>query len=352
MAGHFLSSLQLKRNWLENLFEEADKIRTVFSQSWIEQSRYFKGGLPEKNERERLSQCLKEKIIALLFFEPSTGTRIGFELAAKKLGAEAVLIENAEETSSAAKGETLPDLILRLAAYYSCGLSTVVVRHPDETAIRRAWRAIEKHKLSINLVNAGNGADEHPLQAIQDVYTIWRMRKEKLLQGKIVWGIFGDLGYARTAHSLALAASLFGGKYLLASFPNKEDRMPEWILSILQKRKCEIVTGPSIRGFAPLVDVGYFLRPQTNRERKNEPEKWLNPYFQNFGMTRGLALSFRNDALIMHPLPRTREMPVWFDKDPRAIYFREQNQNSLWTKMALFKMMLNPDFILSGQVGC
>jgi aspartate carbamoyltransferase catalytic subunit len=341
----------MKRQSLEYVFSEADKIREIFSRSEIEQSRFFHGGPAGQKQRERLEKCLKGKTIALLFFEPSTGTRIGFELAAKKLGAEVIVIENAEGTSSAAKGETLRDLILRLAAYYPCGLSTIVIRHPDEGAIFDAWLAIKEHNLPISLISAGNGADQHPVQAIQDVYTVWRMKKEKLLEGKIVWGIFGDLGYARVAHSLALTASLFGGKYLLSSFQNKEDRMPEWILSTLRKRKCEVVTGSSIKGFAPLADIGYFLRPQTNRKRKGGLEKWLNLYFQAFGMTRELALSFRSDALIMHALPRTREMPAWFDKDPRAIYLREQNQNGLWIKMALLKIMLSPDFILPGQLG-
>ncbi|GLT83589.1 hypothetical protein SLE2022_018680 [Rubroshorea leprosula] len=270
------------------------------------------------------SQILKGYLMATLFYEPSTRTRLSFESAMKHLGGEVLTTENACEISSAAKGETLEDTI-RIVEGYS---DIIVMRHFESGAAKRAAAAA-----GIPIVNAGDGPGQHPTQALLDVYTI--QREIGKLDGIRV-GLVGDLANGRTVRSLA---------YLLAKYQNVKIyfvspdvvKMKDDIKGYLTSQGVEWEESADLMEMVSKCDVVYQTRIQKERfgERIDLYEEAQGKYIIN----REVLKVMQKHAVVMHPLPRLDEITADVDTDPRAAYFR-QAKNGLYIRMALLKLLL------------
>lgn len=249
---------------------------------------------------------LKDRVVATLFFEPSTRTRLSFDTAIKRLGGETIGFDSAESTS-VVKGETLSDTIRIIESY----ADAIVIRHPREGAARMASEVSR-----VPVINAGDGAGHHPTQTLLDLYT---MRKEcsKPL-GDLNVAIVGDLRYGRTVHSLAYALSLYGAKLSLVS--PEPLRMPESIINYLSKHGVELVETPRIEDVMGEADVLYMTRIQ--KERFPDPSEYLR-VAGSYRITPDTLSNVKGDMIIMHPLPRVNEIDPGVDGTKHARYFKQ-----------------------------
>lgn len=272
----------------------------------------------EKGEK-RLN-VLEGKILATLFFEPSTRTRLSFESAMHKLGGDVLTV--AEPTgSSLAKGETLADTI-RMTEIYS---DAIVIRHSSEGAARLAADFSSKP-----VINAGDGAGQHPTQTLLDLYTI---RKEKgRIKGNNV-AIVGDLKYGRTVHSLAYALGLFGAHIMFISPSNLQ--VPPEILRELKEAGVNATQAATLDDAVPFADVVYITRIQ--KERFPDPEEYRK-VANIYRIDNNLLMKAKRDLIILHPLPRITEIAAEVDATPHAKYF-EQARNGVIVRMAILAML-------------
>ncbi|KAF3606784.1 hypothetical protein DY000_02049687, partial [Brassica cretica] len=271
------------------------------------------------------SELLKGYLMATLFYEPSTRTRLSFESAMKRLGGEVLTTENAREFSSAAKGETLEDTIRTVEGYSDI----IVMRHFESGAAKRAAATA-----NIPVINAGDGPGEHPTQvALLDVYTI--QSEIGKLDGISV-ALVGDLANGRTVRSLA---------YLLAKFKDVKIyfvspeivKMKDDIKDYLTANGVEWEESSNLMDVASKCDVVYQTRIQ--RERFGERLDLYEAARGKYIVDKALLGVMRKNAVIMHPLPRLDEITPDVDADPRAAYFR-QAKNGLFIRMALLKLLL------------
>ena len=270
--------------------------------------------------RGKSSGLLSGKILATLFYEPSTRTRLSFETAMKRLGGEVIDL-GALEASSVAKGETLADTI-RVVGNYA---DAIVLRHPREGAARMA---AEYSKISI--INAGDGAGHHPTQTLLDLYTI--MRESSLSGLKIA--IVGDLKYGRTVHSLAYALSLYHADMTLIS--PKQLEMPDMIKRDLERQGAIISETSNIEEVIGNVNVLYVTRIQ--KERFPDPSEYQK-VAGSYRVTGELLKYARDDLIIMHPLPRVDEIDPAVDRTKYARYF-EQSFYGVPVRMALLAIAM------------
>jgi aspartate carbamoyltransferase catalytic subunit len=247
------------------------------------------------------SDLLTGKILANLFYEPSTRTRLSFEVAMKRLGGEVINVSS-PETSSAAKGENLVDTI-RVVSKYS---DIIALRHPKEGASRMAASFS-----SVPIINAGDGAGQHPTQTLLDLYTI---KKERQLD-RLKIALIGDLKYGRTVHSLAYALSLYGAKLFFVS--PEALRMPEEIKMDLKEAGADIFESTDIKEVISDVNVLYLTRIQ--RERFPDPAEY-NKVAGTYRITTDLIKENR-EVVIMHPLPKIDEVDAEVDQTENARYF-------------------------------
>ncbi|KAL3503548.1 hypothetical protein ACH5RR_037997 [Cinchona calisaya] len=270
------------------------------------------------------SQLLKGYLMATLFYEPSTRTRLSFESAMKRLGGEVLTTENAREFSSAAKGETLEDTIRTVEGYSDI----IVMRHFESGAAKRAAATA-----SIPIINAGDGPGQHPTQALLDVYTI--EREIGKLDG-IKVGLVGDLAYGRTVRSLAYLLAKYQDVKIYFVSPDVV-RMKDDIKDYLTSMGVEWEESADLVDVASRCDVVYQTRIQRERfgERIDLYEEARGKYIVN----QDVLHVMQKHAVVMHPLPRLDEITVDVDKDPRAAYFR-QVKNGLYIRMALLKLLL------------
>ncbi|MEM4540402.1 MAG: aspartate carbamoyltransferase [Archaeoglobaceae archaeon] len=249
----------------------------------------------------RKCRILEGKILANLFFEPSTRTRISFETAMKRLGGDVVNI-SAQEASSIAKGETLADTIKVVSNY----CDAIVIRHPLEGAARFA-----AENSAVPVINAGDGAGQHPTQTLLDLYTI---RKEcRKLEG-ISIALVGDLKYSRTIHSLIKALTLFDTKIYLVSpeiLSLPEDFLEE-LNGDIKRAKLEDIIGE--------IDVLYVTRIQ--KERFLDEEEYRK-VAGSYRITTATVEKMKESAIILHPLPRVDEIDVKVDSMRQARYFKQ-----------------------------
>ena len=266
------------------------------------------------------SDLLSGKLLATLFYEPSTRTRLSFETAMKRLGGEVIDL-GALETSSVAKGETLADTIRVIGNY----ADAIVLRHPREGAARMA---AEYSKVPI--INAGDGAGHHPTQTLLDLYTI--MRESNLSGLKIA--IVGDLKYGRTVHSLAYALSLYQADMTLVS--PKQLVMPDTIKKDLKKQGAIISETSHIEDVIGDVDVLYVTRIQ--KERFPDPAEYQK-VAGSYRITEELLKFARDNLIIMHPLPRVDEIDPAVDRTKYARYF-EQSFYGVPVRMTLLAMAM------------
>ena len=274
----------------------------------------------EETPEDRL-KVLQGKIMGSLFFEPSTRTRLSFEVAMKKLGGEVVGFSEPALTSIK-KGETLADTIRVVENY----VDVIVLRHPLEGSARMA-----ADYASIPVINAGSGAEEHPTQAFLDLYTIY---KEKGRIDGLNIGILGDLRYGRTVHSLTYALSLYNDITLYLISPEQLKMRREVLENIRDKLKFKEML--NVEKALPELDVLYVTRIQKERfPDLSEYERVKGTY----RITLSTLKKAKKDLILMHPLPRVDEVDVEVDKTSHAVYFK-QVKYGLITRMALLGLVL------------
>jgi len=264
------------------------------------------------------------RIMATLFYEPSTRTRFSFETAMHRLGGSVISTENAAEFSSVAKGETLEDTVRILNGY----ADVLVIRHYEVGSAKRAASVSR-----IPVINAGDGAGQHPTQALLDLYTIYK--EIGSIDGLRI-AMVGDLAQGRTVRSLTYLLSKFQGIRIYFVAPPLLN-MKEDILDYLREKQVCYEEEADFDKVLPQVDVVYQTRIQKERfgDRIADYEQCRGVYVIN---SESLRL-MKPKAIVMHPLPRLDEIAKEVDSDPRAAYFR-QAQNGLYVRMALLSMVL------------
>ncbi|MBR6251652.1 MAG: aspartate carbamoyltransferase [Bacteroidales bacterium] len=272
----------------------------------------------EANPNQRL---LEGKIIASLFFEPSTRTRLSFETAMNRLGARIIGFSDVNATSTT-KGETLKDTIKMVSNY----ADLIVMRHPLEGAARYA-----SEQASVPVINAGDGANQHPTQTLLDMFSI--MKTQGHLEN-IKIAMVGDLKYGRTVHSLLMAMSQFNPTFHFVA-PD-ELKMPEEYKSFLREKNVSFTEHRDMNDILPEVDILYMTRVQKERfSDLIEYEKVKNTY-----VLRNAMLDNTKDNLrVLHPLPRVGEIDPDVDANPKAYYFK-QAENGVYTRMAIIASIL------------
>ena len=263
------------------------------------------------------------KILATLFFEPSTRTRLSFESAMLSLGGQ-VLGFSSAASSSASKGESVADTIRVVSAY--CDI--IAMRHPKEGAPLVATM----HPL-VPVINAGDGGHNHPTQTLTDLMTI---HKEKGHVDNLTVGFCGDLKFGRTVHSLVAAMSRYTGIRFVFVSP-EELKLPRYVKEqYIKEKNIPYTQSASLEEVMPELDVLYMTRVQ--KERFFNEEDYLR-LKDSYILTPDKLANAKKDLCILHPLPRVNEISVAVDDDPRACYFK-QAQNGRYIRMALIMKLL------------
>lgn len=270
---------------------------------------------------EKSTNILKGKVISSLFFEPSTRTRLSFESAMNRLGGRVIGFSDPSGTSQK-KGESLADTI-RMADAYS---DSIVIRHPQEGAARLAAEFSE-----VPILNAGDGAGQHPTQCLLDLFTILT-EKKTIQKNKIV--LLGDLKYGRTVHSLAYALSLYGAKLTFVSPPTL--KMPKEVIDECNELAGEPKQTSSLEKAIDDADVLYVTRIQ--KERFPDAEEY-NRVVDSYKINNELLKNANKNLIIMHPLPRITEIDPEVDSTPHAVYFK-QAFNGVPVRMALLSLVI------------
>jgi len=272
----------------------------------------------EKNPNQKL---LEGKVVASLFFEPSTRTRLSFESAISRLGGKVIGFAS-KDSSSVQKGESLKDTIKTVNNY--CDL--IIMRHPLEGSARYASEVAD-----VPVINAGDGANQHPTQTMLDLYSI---RKTQQTLENLNLSLVGDLKYGRTVHSLLMAMSNFNPAYHFISPP--ELKMPEEYKMFLREKNLDYKEHTDFTDVITEADIVYMTRIQ--RERFSDPmeyEKTKNSYVLRNSMLEGTKENLR----ILHPLPRVNEIHEDVDESSKAYYF-PQALNGVYTRMAIMASIL------------
>ena len=263
------------------------------------------------------------KILATLFFEPSTRTRLSFESAMLSLGGQ-VLGFSSANSSSASKGESVADTIRVVSAY--CDI--IAMRHPKEGAPLVATQ----HSL-VPVINAGDGGHNHPTQTLTDLMTI---HKEKGHFDNLTIGFCGDLKFGRTVHSLVAAMSRYTGVRFVFVSP-EELKLPRYVKEqYIKANNIPYTQSTSLEEVMPELDILYMTRVQ--KERFFNEEDYLR-LKDSYILTPEKLANAKEDLRILHPLPRVNEISVAVDNDPRACYFK-QAQNGRYIRMALIMKLL------------
>ncbi|MBE9481958.1 MAG: aspartate carbamoyltransferase [Bacteroidetes bacterium] len=272
----------------------------------------------EKNPRQKI---LENYVVATLFFEPSTRTRLSFESAATRLGAKIVGFTDSS-LSSVKKGESLNDTILTVSNYSDI----IVMRHPRDGSARYASEVSP-----IPIINAGDGANQHPTQTLLDLYSI---RKTQGTLNNLNIAFIGDLKYGRTVHSLVIALCEFNTTFHLVS--PVELKLPSYVKQHIKNNNLKYYQYTELNEVIPKADILYMTRIQ--KERFLDPieyEKVKNAY-----VLKNCMLEKAKDNLrILHPLPRVNEITIDVDANPKAYYF-QQALNGVYVRQALLASIL------------
>lgn len=275
-----------------------------------------------KSPSKYSSKC-NGNIMATLFFEPSTRTRLSFTSAMLRLGGSVLGFSEAA-SSSTSKGESLADTITVVGGYSDI----IVMRHPKEGA-----PLVACSKSSVPIINAGDGGHNHPTQTLTDLLTISR---EKGRLDNLVIGLCGDLKFGRTVHSLITAMSRYKNiKFILIS-PD-ELKLPEYVKKeVLEKNNIEYIETNSLEEYMSELDILYMTRVQKERFFNEEDYVRLKDYYI---LNKDKLESAKKDLCILHPLPRVNEISTDVDNDPRACYFKQANYG-VYIRMALILKLL------------
>ncbi len=291
---HVLNAKQFDRESLEQLFELTDDI--------------------QKNPA-KYAKKLDGKIVAVMFYEPSTRTRMSFQTAILRLGGQYIATENAASNSSGKKGETLQDTVKILQGY----ADAIVIRHSSDT-----WPEEAAEIATVPIINGGAGKGEHPTQALLDLYTIREHRKS--LDGVKI-AVLGDLVNGRTIHSLLRLISLYENVEVYGL--SKECfALPQKYIDMLANRGINYQKCSSFADIPKDVDVMYHTRIQSERFEGDFGR-------EEFIINQEILNQFSDHTIVLHPLPRNEEISEDIDNDPRALYFK-QAVNGLYVRMGLF----------------
>ena len=272
---------------------------------------------------EKYQDACRHKLLATLFFEPSTRTRLSFESAMHRLGGSVVGFSEAGSSSSA-KGESLSDTVQTVGCY----ADIIAMRHPKEGA-----PVVAARRAGVPIINAGDGAHNHPTQTLTDLLTIWRCKKTF---NNLTIGLCGDLKFGRTVHSLVGAMARYSGIKFVFIAP-EELRFPRYIIEDeLESRGIEYKEVATMEEVMPELDVLYMTRVQ--RERFFNEADYIR-LKDTYILTPDKLVPAKSDMIVMHPLPRVNEISVAVDDDPRAMYF-PQAKNGMFIRMALILKML------------
>ena len=277
--------------------------------------------LAEEFEKNPSQKIMDGKVVATLFFEPSTRTRLSFESAVNRLGGRVIGFSEASSTS-VSKGESLKDTILTVANYSDL----IVMRHPVEGSARFASEVSP-----VPIINAGDGANQHPTQTMLDLYSI-RKTQGTLNNQKIV--MVGDLKYGRTVHSLLMAMSQFNASFVFIA--PKELQMPQEYKLFLKESGLKYEEHTDLAENIKDADIVYMTRVQ--KERFSDPmdyEKVKNAYILRNHMLEGTKENMR----VLHPLPRVNEINIDVDDSNKAYYFT-QALNGVYARMAIMASIL------------
>jgi aspartate carbamoyltransferase len=285
-------------------------------------ARYFKTHLKSPIVASRL----KNKVIATIFFEPSTRTRLSFESAALRLGGKVISCENAFGNASAAKGESIEDTTRVVSGY----ADLMVIRHPEKDSVCKGAQ-----RSSIPVINAGDGVGEHPTQGLLDIFTMYEEFGD--LSNKEITFV-GDLKNGRTLHSTIQLVALFPNTTINLVSPDLLP-LPQDLITLLQTKNCSIHQYNSWESCITSTDVLYMTRVQ--KERFNSENEYKSVK-DNFILTEAIAQTMKKESIIMHPLPRVNEIDSAVDTNERARYF-QQAHNGLYVRMALLDLLLNEE---------
>lgn len=277
--------------------------------------------LAEGFEANTTQRILEDHVVATLFFEPSTRTRLSFESAASRLGARVIGFTDSA-SSSVKKGESLKDTILTVSNYSDL----IVMRHPLEGSARYASEVSP-----VPIINAGDGAHQHPTQTLLDMYSI---RKTQGRLENLQIAFVGDLKYGRTVHSLVFAMCDFGATFHLVS-PN-ELKLPSYVKQKIKDLNLKYYQYTDLQEVIPELDILYMTRIQ--KERFSDPieyERVKNAYI----LSNDMLESSKDNLRILHPLPRVNEIDEDVDTSPKAYYF-QQAENGVFVRQALLASIL------------
>lgn len=277
--------------------------------------------LAEEFEQNPKQEILKDKVVASIFFESSTRTRLSFESAASMLGAKVIGFANPSATSQS-KGESLHDTIKMMSSY----VDIIVMRHSIEGAARYAAEVA-----TVPFINAGDGANQHPTQCMLDLYSI--LKTQGTLENLNIT-LVGDLKYGRTVHSLVQAMCNFNATFHLVS--PTELKLPSSVKMHIKEANLKYEQYTNLEDVIPFSDIIYMTRIQ--RERFSDPleyEKVKDSYILDAAMLRGCKETMR----ILHPLPRVNEIATDVDTTPYAYYF-QQARNGVYVRQALMAAIL------------
>ena len=298
---HVLESQQFTKEILYDLFKKADSLK------------------------ENSEKLLENKILATIFYEPSTRTRLSFESAMLKLGGNVISTENAKEFSSAVKGESLEDTIRIISSY----VDIIVIRHFEEGAAK-----IASSVSPIPIINGGDGSGQHPTQALLDLYTIY---KEIGRIDNITVVIVGDLKHGRTVRSLCYLFGKFKDIKIIFISP-EHLKIKENIKEYLKKHNIQFEEQTELNKYLPKADIVYMTRIQ--KERMSDKD--YNKSKEIYSITEENLKLLKKTSRLLHPLPHVEEIKLSLkteQKDKRVAYFR-QAKNGLYIRMALLSYLL------------
>ncbi len=277
------------------------------------------GRMEKMVEKEKIGKIMEDRIVAVIFLEPSTRTRLSFVTAVHRVGAKPIVVADAK-SSSQSKGESLEDTARTIEGYADC----IVVRQPVIGGARRMADAA-----AVPVINGGDGAGQHPTQALLDLYTI--IKEKGSLEGLKV-AMVGDLKFGRTVHSLSYALAPFNPEYIYCS-PGAL-KMPESITADMKARNIPVYETENIKE-AVQADIVYMTRVQ--RERFDDPAEY-DRLKGSYILSRKLVEEGQKDLIVLHPLPRVDEISTDVDDLPNAAYFR-QAHNGVYLRMALLALV-------------
>ncbi|NLP36541.1 MAG: aspartate carbamoyltransferase [Firmicutes bacterium] len=299
---HILSCDQFARDDLERIFKLTDDIRT---------------------NPERFTTSLQGKLVATVFYEPSTRTRLSFEAAVLRLGGKIISTENAKEMSSVIKGESLFDTIRVIGGY----CDAIVLRHPERQSAADAASVAR-----VPIINAGSGSGEHPTQALLDVYTVYKYKKT--LDGLSI-AVMGDLLFGRTVHSLVKLLALYKD-VTIYGLSRDVLALPEEYVVYLEERGVRYIPCRSFEELPYDLDVLYHTRTQTERFH-------TDLQVEEFIIDPEVMKRFSDRTILLHPLPRRHEISPAVDTDSRAAYFA-QSHNGMYVRMSLLHSIIGTSF--------